>query len=193
LFASAASTSDAPGFIDQLESAFPGIYPAVVTLITAVAVSILMAAILFPVFQAMLMRWWLSGLRFGSLSVRSQLRIRDIYGAYLRFLLYGFVFLFAAGLAALFAFVVFGVLTPSLGNPELSEIAGAVGAVAFYVVVMLGFSTIYQGTVKLALWQRAIESAEIEGGAVLDHVKAAGAASSAVGEGLADALNVGGV
>jgi uncharacterized membrane protein YjgN (DUF898 family) len=193
LFAAAASTSDARGFINQLEGAFPGIYPAVVTLITAVTVSVFTAAVLFPVFQAMLMRWWLSGLRFGPLSVRSRLRIRDIYGAYLRFLLYGFVFSLAAGFAAVLGIAVFHALAPALTNPDLSEIAGAVGAVAFYVVVMLGFSTIYQGTVKLALWQRAIESAEIQGAAVLDHVKAAGAASSAVGEGLADALNVGGV
>jgi uncharacterized membrane protein YjgN (DUF898 family) len=193
LFAAAASTSDARGFINQLEGTFPGIYPAVVTLISAVTASVVMATILFPVFQAMLMRWWLSGLRFGSLSVRSRLRIRDIYGAYLRFLLYGFVFSLAASLAAVLGLIAFGALSPAFGNPDLSEIAGAVGAVAFYVVVMLGFSTIYQGTVKLALWRRTVESADIDGLAVLDHVKAQGVASSAVGEGLADALNVGGI
>ena len=34
---------------------------------------------------------------------------------------------------------------------------------------------------------------ELDGAAALDRVKAEGAASSAVGEGLADALNVGGI
>lgn len=193
LVVAAAGSSDAGSFIDQLESAFPAIYPVAVASIAAVTASVVMAAVLFPVFQAMVMRWWLSGLRFGALTVRSRLRIRDIYGAYLRFLLYGFLFSLAAGIAAGLGLVIFGVLSPALRSSDLIEIAGAVGAVAYYVIVMLGFSTIYQGTVKLALWQRAVESAELEGLAVLDQVKAAGEASSAVGEGLADALNVGGI
>ena len=74
-----------------------------------------------------------------------------------------------------------------------TEIAGTLASVALYVVVMLGFSTIYQATVRLALWRHGVESLEIEGLAVLDQVKATGRAGSAVGEGLADALNVGGI
>ena len=58
--------------------------------------------------------------------------------------------------------------------------------------MMLGYSTIYQGTVKLALWRGGVESVELENAAGLDEVKAEGTPSSAVGEGLADALNVGG-
>ncbi len=46
---------------------------------------------------------------------------------------------------------------------------------------------------KLALWRSGMESLELDGLAVLDQVKADGAPSSAVGEGLADALNVGGI
>ena len=45
---------------------------------------------------------------------------------------------------------------------------------------------------KLALWRLSVESPELEGFEALDHVTADGAASSAVGEGLADALDVGG-
>ena len=48
--------------------------------------SILLALLLFPVFQAMVLRWWLDGIRFGALTVRSHLLKRRIYGAYLRFL-----------------------------------------------------------------------------------------------------------
>ena len=33
------------------------------------SVSAAMAAMLFPVFQAMMLRWWLSGLRFGGLTI----------------------------------------------------------------------------------------------------------------------------
>jgi hypothetical protein len=61
------------------------------------------------------------------------------------------------------------------------------------MIVALGYSTIYQATVKLALWRLAMETAEISGVAALDRVKAAGRPSSAVGEGLADALHLGGI
>ncbi len=125
--------------------------------------------------------------------MRSKLRVRDIYGAYLRFMLYGVLFLISLAIIGGLALAVFGTVAFSTMDSDATEIIGAVGAVASYVVVMLGFSTIYQGTVRLALWRRAIDTAEIEGLAVLDHVKAAGTASSAVGEGLADALNVGGI
>jgi uncharacterized membrane protein YjgN (DUF898 family) len=193
LIAAASGANDAGSFANQVENAFPGLYPAMATLITAVTVSTVMAILLFPVFQAMMMRWWLSGLRFGSLTVRSKLRIRHIYGAYLRFLLYIVLFLIALGIVGGIALAVFGTVGAAYMSPDMTEIVGAAGAVASYVVVMLGFSTIYQGTVRLALWQRAVDTAEIEGLTALDHVKAAGTASSAVGEGLADALNVGGI
>jgi uncharacterized membrane protein YjgN (DUF898 family) len=192
LIEAAAAASDPSSFVNQLESAFPGIYPAVMASITAVGASVLLATVLFPVFQAMMMRWWLSGLRFGPLVVQSRLRIRDIYGAYLRFLLYGFLFSIALGIVAGLGLAVFGILSVALSS-ETAEIIGAVGVVLSYVVTMLGFSTIYQGTVRLALWQRTVETAELKGLAVLDQVKAEGEASSAVGEGLADALNVGGI
>ena len=61
-----------------------------------------------------------------------------------------------------------------------------------YVMVALGYSVIYQATVKLSLWRLGMESAELSGIEVLNQVKAAGKPSSAVGEGLADALQVGG-
>jgi hypothetical protein len=67
-----------------------------------------------------------------------------------------------------------------------------VTGLALYVVTMLGFSAIYQGTVRLAFWRCSVESVEVQGLQVLDQVRAEGAPSSAVGEGLADALHVGG-
>ena len=53
----------------------------------------LRVAVLYPVFQAMVLRWWISGIRFGELTVASHLRTRAVYGAYLRFL--GCALLFA--------------------------------------------------------------------------------------------------
>ena len=46
---------------------------------------------------------------------------------------------------------------------------------------------------RLGLWRSVVESLDIAGGAALERVRAAGEASSPIGEGLADALNVGGM
>jgi uncharacterized membrane protein YjgN (DUF898 family) len=54
-------------------------------------------AILYPIFQAMLLRWWTSGLRFGDLAVASRLRTSQVFGVYARFLWYAFLFTLIAG------------------------------------------------------------------------------------------------
>ena len=62
-----------------------------------------------------------------------------------------------------------------------------------YVAIALGYSAIYQATVKLGLWRCVVESLDISNPAVLEQVTAAGQPASPVGEGLADALSVGGI
>jgi vacuolar-type H+-ATPase subunit I/STV1 len=102
------------------------------------------------------------------------------------------LFSLAAAIVGGVAFVALGAVLSAIDRSEVTEIVNVMVGVGFYVAMMLGYSTIYQGTVKLALWRVGMESIELEGLAALDAVKAAGVPSSAVGEGLADALNVGG-
>jgi uncharacterized membrane protein YjgN (DUF898 family) len=167
-----------------------GFQAAIALGVSGIVASILFALLLFPVFQAMVLRWWLSGIRFGALTVHSHLLKRRIYGAYMRFLGYAVLFTLGAGAVGFIGVLVFGFgKSGGIGT----EIAGTIGAVALYVLLMLGFSTLYQATVRLALWRHGVESLEIEGLAVLDQVKATGKPGSAIGEGLADALNVGGI
>jgi hypothetical protein len=75
----------------------------------------------------------------------------------------------------------------------LGEIFATTAAIGLYVAMALGYSTIYQATVKLGVWRCVVDTLEVANTAVLDRVSAAGEPSSPVGEGLADALNVGGV
>ncbi len=150
-----------------------------------------MAAALYPVFQAVVLRWWIGGLRLGALGVRSRLRTGTIYKAYLRFLGFGLLFSIATGIAI---GIVLGGINAALIAVHQAQFAGVVSAAAgivSYVAVMLGYSAIYQGTVKLTYWRHAWETIALDNAAVLDGVTAEGAPSSAVGEGLADALNVG--
>jgi hypothetical protein len=81
----------------------------------------------------------------------------------------------------------------AIEESQSAEVAAIVMGVIGYVVVMLGYSAIYQVTVKLRLWRLAFESVELAGIRALDRVKARGTPSSPYGEGLADALNVGGL
>src|SRR5262245_41559299 len=179
--------------IGRIESASPNFGSVLAFAIMASIWSGLAAALLYPAFQTIVLRWWTSGLRFGAMAAKSRLRAGQMYGLYLRFLGYALVFGIVVGIVSSLVFGLSFLLFKPLRGTQLAEIAGVVGAVAGYVVVMLGYSTIYQVTVKLRMWRLSFETVELSGLEQLQHVKAAGAASSAFGEGLADALDVGGL
>ena len=181
------------GLGSRIEASNPDFPAAIIFTIGALVWAALAAALLYPAFQALMLRWWSSGLRFGDLTVTSQLRTGDIYRAYFRFLLYGLVFALGFAVISSVALGASVTLKPWLPSAETEELVTAAGLVLGYMVIALGYSTIYQATVKLSLWRHGMESAEISGVAALDKVKAAGRPTSALGEGLADALQVGGI
>jgi hypothetical protein len=112
-----------------------------------------------------------------------------VYG---RFLWYAFLFTLVAGMVV--GAGAFGIrkITGELDSMR-DEIITTVAGVAAYVVVALGYSTIHQATVRLGLWRCVVETLDISNLARLEHVSAAGQPASAIGEGLADALSVGGI
>jgi uncharacterized membrane protein YjgN (DUF898 family) len=166
-------------------------------LIPGVVWAVVAGLILYPAHQAIVMRWWLGGLRLGGTAVASDLRMRRYYGAYLQYLLYVTLFSIAFfSVAAVIGGIGYMVLRGEIDFTHASLLrdgllAGS-GLIA-YVIYIVGVSTIYQVTVKMRLWQVAVESMLISGIAALDHVQAGEAKSSAVGEGLADALGTGAI
>jgi uncharacterized membrane protein YjgN (DUF898 family) len=182
--------------VKRIESANPGFETAMGFMVFALIWGVLAAIVLYPAFHALTIRWWASGVRFGEVTVTSELRTKRIYGAYLRFLLYSFVFgLIAAimiGMAAGAFVPIFTAISKGAGKSEFVEYVSVGLLLVSYVVFMLGYSVIHQVVVKLAVWRLTMESLDLTGFAALDWVKAAGTPSSAVGEGLADALDVGG-
>jgi uncharacterized membrane protein YjgN (DUF898 family) len=177
--------------IGRIESANPHFGAALVFLSIASGWSLVAGALLYPTFQAMMLRWWTSGLRFGRMAAKSRLRTRQMYGLYLRFMGYTLAFGLVIGVAAGFVFIIVQSLFKLAG--DFGEAGGVVAGVISYVAVMLGYSTMYQVIVKLRLWRLSFETAELSGLDALAHVRAAGVPSSAFGEGLADALDVGGL
>jgi hypothetical protein len=86
-----------------------------------------------------------------------------------------------------------GALVGSNHGSALVQLVSSAVTLGLYVVIALGASTIYQVVVTFATWRLAVQSAELSGAAALAAVRASGVPSSALGEGLADALGVGGI
>ncbi len=170
-----------------------GVAPALTVAVLSIGWSFLAMALLYPAFQAMVLRWWISGLRFGALSVASTLRTRAVYAIYLRFMWIALLAAIILSVAAGIALALVGGFELWIGKGRLAELLTTAILIGTYVIIALAYSTIYQAAVKLRFWKAGFESVELSGLDGLDRVKAAGAAGSAVGEGLADALNVGGI
>jgi uncharacterized membrane protein YjgN (DUF898 family) len=165
----------------------------------------IVAFFLYPVFQAMVWRWWAAGLRFGDVRVASNLRIGQVYGIYLRFLGYILlallaivvIFLLLVAVVGLLVYVVMtqtGSAMPDIfGESTASAVMGAGVVFLAYVAMVVGFAAVYQVIVKLGFWRCVVDSLQISNVATLTSVRAVGGPSSAIGEGLADALNVGGI
>jgi len=176
----------------RIEQSNPELIGAFGFAILMVITSIALALLLFPAYRAIMLRWWLSGLRFGGIELVSRLRTRRVYGAYLRFL--GLALLFSVVLAfgSIPVLFVVGVLTGGQDTSIAAEAGAALVLLGGYVTAVLGYSTLYRATVGYALWQLSMESLQLSDLTALDHVTAQGQPSSALGEGLADALRVSG-
>jgi len=184
--------------LSRLIEAHPSVAFASAFGIGALIWAMLAGMLLYPVFQAMVLRWWSSGLRFGEMAASSTLRTSEVYATYLRYIGWSMVFstiaslvliiLGAAGAVALWAS---GVLEKEWFS-SIGEIATAILGVVIYVAFALGYATIYQVKVRLGLWRAVANSAGLSNPATLETISSVGAPASPVGEGLADALNVGG-
>jgi uncharacterized membrane protein YjgN (DUF898 family) len=182
------SSDDPTKWLDEAQ-----IGPAAAVAALGIGWSIMAAAALYPLFQAMVLRWWISGLRFGALTVTSRLRTGSVYGLYVRFVWYAFLAGLALTAVGTVVLLAIGASTSLPGGTTIAEVLTVVLPIGTYVVAALAYSVIYQATVKLRLWKLGFDTIELAGIDALEGVKAAAGAGSAVGEGLADALHVGGI
>jgi uncharacterized membrane protein YjgN (DUF898 family) len=178
--------------MSRIEATNPALGAVIVFAMLMGGTAAAMAALLYPAFQAVVLRWWSSGLSFGEIEMRSKLRMRHVYGAYMRFLWHAILFSIALAVIVVPVFLTVSVLTGGDRVSAGGEITATAMLLAGYVIAALGFSTIYRATVMLSLWRLGMESLQLSGLSALDGVQASGRPSSALGEGLADALNVGG-
>jgi hypothetical protein len=153
-----------------------------------------LAFIVYAMLQAILMKWWLAGLRFGPLEVRTILRKRRIFGAYFRCIAYIVLVLVALSIVFGIVVAVGTAIVKAKPSPENMQNLMLAGVACVYLLLAICGWIIYQMTIKLRIWRVAVDSITVPGFDAIAQVRADDSLpSSAVGEGLADALGAGGI
>lgn len=161
----------------------------VISVFTFVPV-MLVFLVLYPMILAVLARWQMEGIRFGAVTVSSNLGKRAFVGTFFKLLFsgVGLVFAFfiiaAAAAAAAAWFNGFKAEQPTL----MTWVVMAVILVG-YLGLLLGLGIIRRYFMGRGLWEITARSLTVSNLSAIDVVAAAGQASGSVGEGLADALD----
>jgi hypothetical protein len=148
-------------------------------------------AVIYPIFHAMVLRWRLAGMRFGTLEFSSTFSTWRFSLAYYKF--FALLALIAI-VATIVAVVVQSKIVPAwpLGTSVVVEFIGVVCLVIFYFVVATMGTFAYQGTVGFDTWRLIVDSLVLRGPDQLDRAKVhAGHAARHAGR-IGAALNLGG-
>lgn len=158
------------------------------------------APFLYPLFLAMRVRWRVEGVRFGAVSVANNLPGGEVFLAYLKLMAASFALSLACGIlgaglfAALFGPELFGredAMGEALAGMNARAIAGLGLLALVYLVFLQGTGVLKRYFVDRGLWLLVAFTSSLDRLEAADHVRGGAAPASAVGEGLADALDVG--
>jgi uncharacterized membrane protein YjgN (DUF898 family) len=157
-----------------------------------------LAPFVYAAFKAVEWRWWLSGLRFGGVRLESTLPRGALIGLYWKVI--GWIVLLAL------AFVVYlaisaGLVASMSGAPLnqffapqvfLKSIPLLVLAGIGYLVFALAINVVIRVYLLRDLWARVLASTNVHGIEAAANVSAKGELATALGEGIADGLDVAG-
>jgi uncharacterized membrane protein YjgN (DUF898 family) len=157
-----------------------------------------LAPFVYAAFKAVEWRWWLSGIRFGGVSLESNLRRGALIGLYWKVI--GWILLLIIAFAAYLA-ICAGLMASMSGAPlaqffktqaflksiPLWGLAG-VG----YLVFALSINVVLRVYLLRDVWVRVISSTRVHGIEAAGNVTARGELANALGEGFADGLDVAG-
>jgi uncharacterized membrane protein YjgN (DUF898 family) len=156
------------------------------------------APFLYGAFKAIEWRWWLSGVRFGSVRIESSLPRSALIGLYWKVIgwivVFGLVFSAYLAVAAAIvasmtdtAFTVFFKSQEAMQSIPLLVLTG-IG----YLVFALAMNVVIRVYLLRDLWVKVLGSVNISGLEAAADVAARGDLANALGEGFADGLDVGG-
>lgn len=162
-----------------------------------------LAILIFPIpffyayYKAVEWQWWLSGIRFGAVTVGSRLQSDALQGFYWKVIGWSFVLsLGASVIIGALASAVIGI-TRALGvATDADPLVTAIPVAAITVIVYLGFALSLSVVTRLYLsrdlWAKVLSTTVVTDLAAAANVAAKGDLATAVGEGIADGLDVAG-
>jgi len=153
----------------------------------------------YPAYRAVLWRWWASGVRFGEVRFESDLRTGAMMGLYWAVIGWIVLLLIVDGILVLVA----GYAALQFGGGEISNRDMLVllrehpylflGAnLGNYLVLALCAGIVVRVYLVRELWKRVVTSVTAHDLDRADNVRAEGKLASALGEGLADGLDIAG-
>jgi len=160
------------------------------------------ALVLFPAlpflyahYKAVEWQWWVSGIRFGDVTVHSNLQVDALQGLYWKTI--GWYMLLGTAFGALIggagALVGSGAGSTAAGlDAMLQNIPLLVITIVGYMVLALALSVVTRLYLTRDLWAVVLATTVVTNIAAAANVSAKGGLASAVGEGIADGLDVGG-
>jgi uncharacterized membrane protein YjgN (DUF898 family) len=158
---------------------------------------VIWAPFAFAIYKSREWRWWVSGLRFGDVRFESKLLVGAFMG--LTWKVIGWSLLIMAVLVAWISGV-FGIAAATAGGGTMSGAMAAtivqspavLLALAFgYIVCALAFGVVVRMYLRRDVWARVAASTIVYNLAAADDVAARGEAANALGEGLANSLDIG--
>lgn len=163
-------------------------------LVTPIAVFIFpLLPFLYAHYKSVEWRWWLNGIRLGDVQVQSNLEPSALQGLYWKVI--GWSMLPSTVFAALLGAA--GYTAKEMGaeaGPDamLQNIPLLIVTIVGYLALALGISVVTRLYLSRDLWVRVLASIKLTGLEATANVTARGDLASALGEGFADGLDVGG-
>ena len=152
--------------------------------------------ILYAVFKAVEWRWWLSGIRFGDVRFESTLSRGALIGLYWKVIGW-FVLIVAVFSGYIFTCMQLIARAHEMPMQRFLAAGGLQGNIPFMVLAGIGylaFILLFNVVMRLYLmrdvWVKLVGATQVHGLATLADVSVRGDLASAVGEGLADGLDV---
>jgi uncharacterized membrane protein YjgN (DUF898 family) len=184
--------------IGPLAKRFPALTPLAI-IIGVVAPFIPFAApFVYTLYKAIEWRWWLSGIRFGGVRLESTLSDSALIGLYWKVI--GWSLAVMVSLAG-YLFAGVSVIAKMSGKPmaKLFTPANLQGSVSLIVLTIIGYlalilalNVVLRVYLLRDVWARVLASTTVHGLEAAANVVAKGDLANALGEGLADGLDVAG-
>ena len=159
-------------------------------LVSAMIVASILGALAYPVFRAIGLRWRIAGMRFGTLSLTSELSTWSLYKAYLK--LFGWLVLLAIIIVLVALAQLATVSALPLGKSVVIELIWVMCLLIAYFALATAAAFAYQGTVRFDTWRLIVDALVLRGLDQLDRAKTPARQAARQAGRIGAALNLGG-